>query len=192
LEKEARDRVVKILNRNYDRLKLKVSDDDRFNEFVKTITESMDPHTTFFPPVDKRYFDEQMSGRFFGIGASLREDDGNIKIGTLITGSPAWKSGQVNVGDAILKVAQGPAEPTDLTGFAVEDAVKIIRGKKGTEVRLTLKKTDGSIKTVTLVRDEIIQDETFARSAVINTPKGKLGFIYLPEFYADFDNPKGA
>ena len=192
LEQEARERVLKILNRNYDRLKFKVSDDDRFNEFVKTITESMDPHTTFMPPVDKRYFDEEMSGRFYGIGASLREEDGFIKIGSVLAGSPALKSGEIGVGDAIIKVAQGAAEPVDLTGYTVQDAVKLIRGKKGTEVRLGIRKTDGSVKTVTLIRDEIIQDETFARSAVINTPKGKLGFIYLPEFYADFDNPKGA
>jgi carboxyl-terminal processing protease len=192
LEQEARERVLKILDRNYNRLKFKVSDDDRFNEFVKTITESMDPHTTFMPPVDKRYFDEEMSGRFYGIGASLREEDGFIKIGSVLAGSPALKSGEIGVGDAIIKVAQGPAEPVDLTGYTVQDAVKLIRGKKGTEVRLGIRKTDGSVKTVTLIRDEIIQDETFARSAVINTPKGKLGFIYLPEFYADFDNPKGA
>lgn len=191
LEKDARDRVMKIMDRIYERLKLKVNDDDRFNEYVKTITESMDPHTTFFPPVDKRYFDEQMSGSFFGIGASLREDEGGIKIGTLVTGSPAWKSGQVAAGDMILKVGQGSAEPVDLAGFFIEDAVKVIRGKQGTEVRLTLKKTDGSIKVVSLIRDKIVQDETFARSAIVNTPSGKIGFIYLPEFYADFDNPKG-
>jgi carboxyl-terminal processing protease len=191
LEKDARDRVLKAMDRIYDRLKFKVSDDDRFNDFVNIITESMDPHTSFFPPVEKRYFDEQMSGKFYGIGASLKDEDGMIKIGTLLTGSPAWKSGQVNVGDAILKVAEGSAEPTDLTGYVVEDAVKVIRGKKGTEVRLTLRKTDGSVKVISLIRDEIVQDETFARSAVINTAKGKIGFIYLPEFYADFDNPKG-
>lgn len=191
LEKEARDRVMKIMDRTYERLKLKISEDDRFNEFVKTITESMDPHTTFFPPVDKRYFDEQMSGTFYGIGASLIEGDGGIKIATLVTGSPAWKSGQITVGDLIVKVAQGSAEPVDLAGFFVEDAVKVIRGKQGTEVRLTLKKADGSIKVVTLIRDKIVQDETFARSAIINTEKGKIGFIYLPEFYADFENPKG-
>jgi carboxyl-terminal processing protease len=192
LEKDAREQVLKIMRRNYDRMKLKLTDeDDRFNEYVKTITEAMDPHTTFFPPVDKRYFDEEMSGRFFGIGASLREEDGNIKIGTLLTGSPAWKSGEIGIGDAILKVGQGSAEPTDLTGFTVPDAVKIIRGKKGTEVKLTLRKADGSIKVITLIRDEIIQDETFARSAVITQGNSKIGFIYLPEFYADFDNPKG-
>lgn len=191
LEKEARDRVLKIMDRIYERLKVKITDDDRFNEYVKTITESMDPHTTFFPPVDKRYFDEQMSGSFFGIGASLREDEGGIKIGSLITGSPAWKSGEVAVGDMILKVGQGAAEPVDLGGFFVEDAVKVIRGKQGTEVRLTLKKADGSIKVVSLIRDKIVQDETFARSAIVNTTGGKIGFIYLPEFYADFENPKG-
>lgn len=192
LEKDARDRVLKIMDRTYDRLKFKINDDDRFNAFVNTITSEMDPHTNFFPPLEKRYFDEQMSGRFFGIGASLREEDGNIKIATLLTGSPAWKSGEITVGDVIQKVGQGTQEPVELTGFFVEDAVKLIRGKKGTEVKLTLRKSDGTSKIVSLVRDEIIQDETFARSAVINTEKGKLGFIFLPEFYADFDNPKGA
>ena len=192
LEKEARERVLKIMDRSYDRLKMKFDDEDSFNAYVNTITETMDPHTTFFPPVEKRYFDEQMSGRFYGIGASLREEDGNIKIATLLTGSPAWKSGEITAGDLIIKVGQGKDEPVDITGFMVEDAVKLIRGKKGTEVKLHIRKSDGLVKTVTLIRDEIVQDETFARSAVINTPKGKIGFIYLPEFYADFDNPKGA
>ena len=192
LEKEAREKASKVMDHFYERLKLKVNDDDRFNLFVETIVQSMDPHTDYFPPVEKRYFDEQMSGRFFGIGASLRDEDGNIKIMQLITGSPAWKSGQINVGDVIVKVAQGNQEPIDLTGYLVEDAVKLIRGTKGTEVKLTLKKTDGSTKTISLIRDEIVQDETtFARSAIVNSEKGKIGYIYLPEFYADFDNPKG-
>ncbi len=193
LEAEARDKVMKIMDKIYERQNNKVTDDDRFNDYVNTITESMDPHSTFFPPVEKRYFDEGMSGRFFGIGASLIPDeDGNIKIGTLVTGSPAWKSGEIAPGDIILKVAQGAAEPVDIAGYVVEDAVKIIRGSKGTEVRLTIKKADGSVKVVALIRDEIVQDETFARSAIINTNKGKIGMIYLPEFYADFENPKGA
>lgn len=192
IEKEAREKVLKNMNRSYDRLKKKFDDEDSFNSYVNTITETMDPHTTFFPPIEKRSFDEQMSGRFFGIGASLREEDGAIKIATLLTGSPAWKSGEITAGDLILKVGQGKDEPVDVTGFLVQDAVKLIRGQKGTEVRLQLKKTDGSVKTVSLIRDEIVQDETFARSAIINGPKGKIGFIYLPEFYADFDNPKGA
>ena len=193
MEKDARSRSLKVMDRMYERLTVKETDDDRFNNYVQTIVQSMDPHTDYFPPVEQRYFNEQMSGHFFGIGASLLYEDGNIKIGSLVTGSPAWKSGQIGVGDVIQKVAQGSAEPVDMAGYFTEDAIKIIRGTKGTEVRLWLKKPDGSVKVVSLIRDEIVQDElTFARSAIVNTPKGKIGYIYLPEFYADFDNPKGA
>ena len=192
LEVEAREKVIKVMDRTFERYRFKFSEDDKFNLFVSIITNAMDPHTEFFPPVDKRYFDEQMSGRFFGIGASLVYDEGNIKINTLIAGSPAWKSGEVQVGDIILKVGQDKEEPVELTGYVVEDAVKLIRGKKGTNVKLTLKKQDGSIKVITLVRDEIVQDESFARSAIINNGTSKIGYIYLPEFYADFDRPNGA
>jgi carboxyl-terminal processing protease len=193
IEKDARDRSLKVMDRMYERLKVKETDDDRFNNFVQTIVQCMDPHTDYFPPVEQRYFNEQMSGHFFGIGASLIYEDGNIKIGSLVAGSPAWKSGQVSKNDIIMKVAQGSQEPVDMAGYFTEDAIKIIRGTKGTEVRLWLKKTDGTVKVVSLIRDEIVQDElTFARSAIVNSPKGKIGYIYLPEFYADFDNPKGA
>jgi len=191
LEKEAREKTLKISDRFYDHLRIKATNDDFFNVFVETIVQCMDPHTDYFPPVEKRSFDEDMSGRFYGIGAALRDEEGAIKIVTLITGSPAWKSGQVTVGDIILKVGQGSQEPVDLTSYMVEDAVKIIRGTKGSEVKLTLKKADGSVKVVTLVRDEIIQDEKFAKSVIIQSDKGKIGYIFLPEFYADFDNPKG-
>lgn len=192
LEKESREKVTKAMNRSFERLKNKFNEEERFNMLVNTITTTMDPHTTFFPPVEKRYFDEQMSGRFFGIGASLRQEDGNIKINTLVTGSPAWKSQQITVGDVVMKVGQGSEEPVDLSGFDVEDAVKLIRGKKGTEVRLHLKKADGSVKTVSLIRDEIVTEETFARSLVINENNRKIGYIYLPEFYADWERPNGA
>jgi carboxyl-terminal processing protease len=191
LEKEAREKVKKLMDRTFDRFRFKFSDDDKFNVFVNAITTTMDPHSEFFPPVDKRYFDEEMSGRFYGIGASLQYDEGNIKVASILTGSPAAKSGELQPGDFIQKVAQGKEEPVDLTGFVVTDAVKLIRGKKGTEVRLTVKKLDGTIKVVTLIRDEIVQDETFARSAVVKTTGGKIGYIFLPEFYADFDNPNG-
>jgi carboxyl-terminal processing protease len=192
LEKEARDKVLKVIDRSYDHFLLKSNEDDMFNIFVETIVQCMDPHTDYFPPVEKRSFDEDMSGHFYGIGAALRDEDGTIKIVSLVTGSPAWKSGQVNVGDVILKVGQGSQEPVDLTSYMVEDAVKIIRGNKGTEVKLTLKKADGSVKTITLIRDEIVQDEKFAKSVIIQSDKGKIGYIFLPEFYADFDNQKGS
>ncbi|HZG99475.1 MAG TPA: carboxy terminal-processing peptidase, partial [Flavisolibacter sp.] len=192
LEKEARERVVKIMDRIFDRYKFKFNEDDKFAVFVNAVTQTMDPYTEFFPPVEKRYFDEQLSGRFSGIGASLQYDEGNIKIASLLTGSPAWKSQQIEVGDLIMKVAQAKDSAVDLTGYVVEDAVKLIRGKKGSEVTLTLKKKDGSLKNVTLTRDEIVQDETFARSAVLQEGNSKVGYIFLPEFYADFENPNGA
>jgi carboxyl-terminal processing protease len=191
LEKEAREKVKRLMDRTFDRFRYKFNDDDKFSVFVNAITSTMDPHTEFFPPVDKRYFDEEMSGRFFGIGASLQYDEGNIKVSSVLTGSPAWKSGEIQPGDIIVKVAQGNEEPVDLTGFVVTDAVKIIRGKKGTEVRLTIKKQDGTLKMVSLIRDEIVQDETFARSAIVKNGNAKIGYIFLPEFYADFDRPNG-
>ncbi len=192
LERESRDRVRKIYERSFNRLRNKFTMDDKFNLYINTIAETMDPHTEFFPPVEKRSFDEMMSGHFFGIGAQLQENDGNIKITALITGSPAWKSGEVQVNDIIMKVAQGNAEPVDITGMDLPDAVKLIKGKKGTEVRITLKKTDGTIKTLSLIRDEIVQEEAFARSAIVNRDNRKIGYIYLPDFYADFENPNGA
>lgn len=192
LESEAREKTRKIIDRMFERFRFKFSDDDKFSVFVNAITTTMDPHTEFFPPVDKRYFDEEMSGRFFGIGASLVYEDGNIKISSIITGSPAWKSQELQTGDIIQKVGQGTEEAIELTGFTVTDAVKVIRGKKGTEVRLTVKKADGTLKTISLIRDQIVQDETFARSAVVQEGTAKIGYIYLPEFYADFENPNGA
>ncbi|MCC6286316.1 MAG: carboxy terminal-processing peptidase [Chitinophagaceae bacterium] len=192
MEKEAREKVLQATDRIAERLKTRFTEEDRFNYLANTITACMDPHTTFFPPLEKRSFDEQMSGRFYGIGASLRQEDGNIKIMTLVTGSPAWKSGEVQVGDIIAKVGQADEEPQDMTGYDTEDAVKIIRGKKGTVVKLTLKKSDGSTKVVSLVRDEIKLEETFARSAIVNEGSRKIGYIYLPEFYADWEQPNGA
>lgn len=191
LEKEAREKVQKIMDRTFDRYRLKFSDDDKFNIFVNAITTTFDPHSEFFPPVDKRYFDEEMSGRFYGIGASLQYEEGNIKVASVLTGSPAWKSGEIQAGDVIVKVAQGKEDPVELTGFVVTDAVKLIRGKKGTEVNLTLRKQDGTLKVVSIIRDEIVQDETFARSAIVKNETSKIGYIFLPEFYADFDRPNG-
>lgn len=192
LEADARAAVLKVMNTLFDRLKNKFNDEERFNLYINTISAAMDPHTNFFPPVDKRYFDEQMSGRFYGIGAQLQDEDGNIKITSLVAGSPAWKSGELQVGDYIIKVAEGAGEPVDLTGFDLTDAVKTIRGSKGTEVRLTIKKKDGSVKVVALVRDEIIQDEGFARSLIVKDGINKYGYIFLNDFYNDFERADGA
>ena len=193
LEKDAREKVKKLVTRNFERMVSKSKPDERFDMFINVITNYMDPHTTFFPPIEKRSFDEQMSGRFYGIGASLRSDEGGvIRIATIVAGLPAWKSQQIVVGDQVLKVGQASEEPVDLTGFETEEAVKLIRGKKGTEVRLTLKKADGTIKVVSMIRDEVVLDETYAKSAVIIEDGKKIGYIFLPEFYADWERPNGA
>ncbi|MFP5042468.1 carboxy terminal-processing peptidase [Parasediminibacterium sp. JCM 36343] len=193
LEAEARAKVLKGTDRMYERIRVKLTEDERFNMFVNVITNLMDPHTDYFAPVEKRQFDEMMSGRFYGIGAQLQEQDGTIKIISLIPGGPAWKSGELMVNDIIVKVGQGGKEEmVDITGFDVSDAVKLIRGNKGTEVKLSVKKSDGTSKTIALQRDEIVQDETFARSVVVKNGDKKIGFISLPDFYADFERPDGA
>ena len=192
LEREARDGVRKQIERYFATKKTRDSNDENFSTFVNAITGTMDPHSNYFAPVDKRGFDESMKGSFFGIGAQLKEDDGKIKISSLISGGPAWKGGNLKVEDEIIKVAQGNAEPVDVTGYSVTDAVKLIRGaQKGSEVRLTVRRLDGSVIVIPIIRDEIKLDDTFAKSAIINGDH-KVGYIYLPEFYVDFSDPNGA
>ncbi|WP_346238527.1 carboxy terminal-processing peptidase [Niabella insulamsoli] len=196
LEKEARERTDTIMTRLFDRYKVKLTEEDKFNLFVDNITTAMDPHTEFFPPADKRYFDEELSGSFYGIGAGLQYSEGLIKIISINVGSPAAKSGELAPGDIITKVAQGKeGEAVDMLGYDVQDAVKIIRGKEGTTVRLTIKKPDGTVKEVALVRARIDNDiDTYARSAILkDSAKGtKIGIIYLPEFYTPtYQDPNG-
>jgi len=191
LERMSREQVLKATNKRFDRVQKTYNDDQRFTTYINAITGLMDPHTDYFPPIEKRAFDEGMSGRFFGIGAQLGEDENGIKIANVQPGGAAWKSREIDANDVILKVAQGNAEPVDVAGYATEDAVKIIRGNKGTEVRLTIKKTNGTVKVVSLIREEIVLDETFARSAIITEGTDKIGYIYLPEFYADYERENG-
>ena len=192
LEADARGKVLQIMKRIYDRQEKTFSDEDQFSMFINTITDEMDPHTSYLAPVAKRSFDEDMSGRFYGIGALLKEEDGQIKISSVVPGSPAFKTQKVQENDVIVKVGQGDAEAVDITGYATTDAVKLIRGAKNTEVRLTLKKADGTLQIVPIIRDEIVLDETFARSLVITKDSKKIGYIYLPEFYLDVNHDDGA
>lgn len=192
LEREARDQVRRQIERYFTTLKNHNTTDELFSSFVNAVTGSMDPHSNYFAPVDSRGFTEMMSGKFYGIGAQLKEDQSKIKIASLVAGGPAWKSGELGVEDEILKIGQGAAEPVDVTGYAVSDAVKLIRGaNKDTEVRITVRKPDGNIKIIALKRDEIKLDDTFAKSAIIKG-EHKIGYIFLPEFYVDFEDPKGA
>lgn len=190
LEADARESVRKNQEYYFRRLH-KFDDQERFTFFINAIAGSEDPHTDYLPPVDKQRFDESMSGTFFGIGARLQNDDGKIKIESVIPGSPCWKQGDLKAGDEIQKVAQGEEEPVDIQGFDIEDAVKLIRGKKGTEVRLTVKKVNGAIQVIPIIRGEVFIDEVFAKSAIINSDAGPVGYIYLPEFYSDFQHING-
>jgi carboxyl-terminal processing protease len=188
LESDARAKVKKTEDDIFGRL-AKVDRSDRMLSYLNVVCGVFDPHTEFFNPAGKDDFNIQMTGQLEGIGATLQEKDGYIKVTSIVTGSPCWKQGQLKVGDLILKAGQAAAEPVDLAGMQVDDAVKLIRGKKGTEVRLTVKKPDGSIVVIPIVRDIIILDETFAQSAIIDQQK-KIGYIRLPGFYDDFTKDK--
>jgi len=192
LEREARASVKKEYLKRFERLEKTFDKEKRFELFLNSITGLMDPHTDYMAPVEKRSFTEQMSGTFYGIGAQLTQDDNGIKIASIQPGGAAWKSGQLVINDVIVKVAQGAEEPVDVTGYETTDAVKLIRGNLGTEVRLTIRKPDGSYKIVALKREKIVLDEGFARSAIIQKGADKYGYILLPDFYADFEREDGA
>ena len=165
---------------------------DRLSLYLNAFTNVFDPHTSYYEPKDKANFDISMSGTLEGIGARLQTDDDYTKVINIIPGGPAWKQKDLKNNDLIMKVAQGDEEPVDVTGFRIDDVVKLIRGKKGTIVKLTVKSVDGSIKVVSIKRDVVIMDESYAKSAILNYNEGaqKIGYIKLPRFYADF-NKKG-
>jgi carboxyl-terminal processing protease len=172
-------------------LRTKFDEMQRFSLYVNSLANLMDPHTDYFPPVEKRSFDERMSGRYFGIGALLSYENDKVRIKNVTVGGPAWKSGEVSDGDYIIKVAQAEGEPEDIMGYSTDEAVKLIRGADGTKVKIWLQKADGTTKMVALTRTELKLDEAFARSAILNG-KHKIGIIDLPSFYADFQRPDGA
>lgn len=184
LEFDARKKTLKAQEDWFKRIR-KTTDRDKFAEFANAVAGVYDPHTQYFAPKDKKRFDQGMSGQFEGIGARLQQKDGILKVSEIIIGSPSYKQGELKAGDDILKVAQGKGEPVDITNMDMEDAIELIKGKKGTEVRLTVRKTDNSVKVIPIVRDVVEIEETFAKSAVLEN-KNKIGYIYLPAFYTDF------
>lgn len=184
LEVDARRKTLKANEDWFKRLS-KITSKDRYSAYLNTITGLYDPHTEYFAPKDKKKFDQSMSGQFEGIGARLQAKDGILKVSEIIVGSPSFKQGELKAGDEIHKVAQGMNEPVDITNMDMDDAIDLIKGKKGTEVRLTVKKPDATFQVIAIIRDVIEMEETYAKSAIL-TNKKKLGYIYLPMFYADF------
>lgn len=185
---EVKDLMTSMFKRFQKRKKM-----DWFSVYMNAYTEVFDPHTNYFSPQDKEDFDVSFVGKVIGIGATIQEKKGKIMIGTLVVGAPAWKSKQISEGDEILKVkSKKDEEPINVTGMLVDEAVRYIRGEKGSEVVLTLKKKDGSIKEVKMIREEVAIEDTFARSIIVDGPNGKkYGFINLPSFNADFEDAKG-
>ena len=187
LEIETRENALKSLNEYFDFIQ-DLDRNDWFGIYVNAIASRFDPHTNYMAPDDKERFDVSMSGRFEGIGAKLQKKNDYTEITELISGGPAWRGKELEPGDLILKVAQGNEEPLDVVGMRLDNIVKKIKGPKGTEVRLTVKKVDGTIKVIAMIRDVVETEETYAKSSVVEKNGKKYGIIYLPKFYIDFVN----
>ena len=186
LEKESRETTEKNLDDIHTMME-ELDNTDWFSIFINTMTIQFDPHTNYFAPKDKKRFDISMAGKLEGIGARLQKRDDYTRVAELISGGPAWRGGELEVGDLILKVGQADDSPTDIVGMRLDDAIEYIKGKKGTEVRLTVKKIDGSVQVISIVRDIVELEETFVKSSVVEMNDRTFGVINLPKFYIDFN-----
>ena len=188
LEKEARAEVLKNMNELYLRIE-ELEHEDWFSTFLNSVVGAFDPHTTYMAPRTKERFDQDMSGKLEGIGARLLKKGIYTEIFELVSGGPAWKQGELEAGDIILEVAQAEKKPLDIVGMRLDDAIKFIKGKKGTEVRLTVKKKlDGTTRIISIIRDVVELEETFVKSTIVEKEGKKYGLIDLPRFYIDFSD----
>lgn len=190
LEKETRENALKSLNEYFSFID-ELDSNDWFAIYINTIATRFDPHTNYFPAEEKERFDVSMSGKLEGIGARLQKKNDFTEISELISGGPAWKGKELEAGDVIIKVAQGNKEAVDVVGMQLDDVVKKIKGPKGTVVNLTVKKIDGTIKVISITRDIVEIEETYAKSSIVEKNGLKYGIIYLPKFYIDFENTDG-
>ena len=188
LEKKARAEVMTSMENLYIRID-ELEHRDWFSTFLNSIVAAFGPHTTYMPPNIKESFDQDMSGKLEGIGARLQKKGIYTHIVELVSGGPAWKQGELEEGDIILKVAQENKEPLDIVGMRLDDAIKFIKGPKDTKVLLTVKKKiDGTTQVITITRDIVQLDETFVKSSVVEKDGKKYGVIDLPKFYISFDD----
>jgi carboxyl-terminal processing protease len=186
-EKAARESTKNTLDDYFDFVD-DLERKDWFVQYLNTIVEVFDPHTFYFAPDDKEKFDTSMSGKFEGIGARLQKKKDQTKIVEIISGGPVWRDQQLEVGDEILKVGQNGETPVDIVGMRLDDAIKFIKGPKGTIVDLTVRKVDGSLVVISLTRDVVELEESYAKSATILRGNQKYGLINLPKFYVDFED----
>jgi len=192
LEAEARKGLLENYNDWYDRVS-QLDRADRQAIYLNAVIAAYDPHSAYLPPRDKERFDIYMAGKYEGIGATLQQKQGYLTVVDMFPGSPSWRSKKVEIGDLIIRVAQENEDPVDILDMKMEDAVALIKGPKDTKVILSLRKRDGSVEELELVRDVIIMEETYASSLLLqkgeNNPK--IGYIYLPKFYLDFQDLNG-
>jgi len=187
---EAKNQTKESLERYFDNTE-ELRREDWFGIYLNIIVEQFDPHTNYFAPRDKDRFDISMSGKLEGIGARLQKQRDNIKIVEIISGGPAWRGKEIEVGDVIMKVKQEDEDqPVNISGMRLGDAVELIKGPKGTKVTLTIKKVDGTFEDITLERDVVVIEETYAKSTIIEDEGISYGFINLPKFYFDMDDYK--
>ena len=187
LEKESRALTLQNIDDYFDWMD-ELERKDNFNAFVNSIVNEFDPHTQYFAPQDKELFDTSMSGKFEGIGARLQKKNEQVKIVEIILGGPVWRDNLLEPGDQILYVAQPGEEPVEISGMRLDDSIKLIKGPKGTNVILTVKKVNGEIEDVIIERDVVVLEESYAKSAIIEKNDKKFGLIELPKFYVDFKN----
>jgi carboxyl-terminal processing protease len=188
----ARAYVERSLQRSFARME-RENRSERIALYLGAVANAFDPHTSYLEPEGREEFNMAMSGKLEGIGATLREDDGYIRVVAIIPGSASWRQRELKAEDRILKVAQGSDEPVDLADASVQEAVRLIRGPKGTEVRLTVRKPDGRIKVIAITRDVVVVEESYAKSALLEAPGSglKVGYVSLPSFYHDFQSARG-
>ncbi len=190
IEIEARENTKSSMSEYFDFVN-DLESKDYFGIFLNTIVEEFDPHTNYFAPSDRDRFELQMSGKLEGIGARLQKKNDYIKIVEVISGGPAWRGEHVEVGDMIMKVRQeSEKEAVSIIGMRLDDAVKLIKGPKGTKVILTIKRVDGSIEEEIITRDVVEIEETYAKSALIKKEDKNYGLIDLRQFYFDMQNYK--
>ncbi|MFT5846451.1 MAG: carboxyl-terminal processing protease [Psychroserpens sp.] len=188
LEGEARDATQKSLDELYSFIEDRQRK-DYFSVYINAIVEEFDPHTFYYAPEDKDRFDVAISGKFEGIGARLQPKMDATIVNEIISGGPAWRQNELEVGDQITKVRQeDETEAINIVGMRLADAIKFIKGPKGTDVILTVKKVDGVIKDITITRDIVELEETYAKSSTVIKGDKKFGVINLPKFYVDFED----
>jgi len=160
-----------------------------FSIYLNSFVSQYDPNTSYLDPEDRDRFNIDMSGNYAGIGAVLRKKVDKIEITELISGGPAWRNNSLEKGDVILKVRQeNDSEPVSIVGYRLADAVKLIKGEKGTNVFLTIKKVDGTVNEISIERDIVLLEETYIKSSLVEKDGNNYGIINIPKFYIDFEN----